>query len=50
MTKLNLEPDKSPRIESEFRSKCPTCGEWIEEGNMIVKTMDDEWIHEDCDD
>lgn len=46
---LNAKSDK-PKTESTFRSKCATCGEWIEEGDTIVKTEDDEWVHEDCDD
>ncbi len=37
-----------PRIQAEFRSKCATCGEWIEEGDWIVKNDDEEWIHEEC--
>lgn len=36
-------------IEAEFRSKCATCGEWIEEGDLIVKDDDDNWIHKNCD-
>jgi hypothetical protein len=51
MTELDLSSGfEKPRIESAFRSKCAVCGEWIEEGDWIVKNEDEEWIHEDCDD
>lgn len=40
--------DDRPIIESQFRSKCAACGEWIEKGDMITKDDDDNWIHEDC--
>ena len=50
LSNLNPEPDK-PKMESTFRSKCAVCGEWIEEGDSIVKIEDDdEWVHEDCSD
>lgn len=35
---------------AQFRSKCPACGEWIEEDDEIVRDDDDEWIHADCAD
>lgn len=35
-------------IKATFRSKCAACGEWIEEGDMIIKDTDGNWIHEDC--
>jgi hypothetical protein len=38
-----------PTTEAEFRSKCAACGDWINEGDTIVKNEDDEWIHENCD-
>lgn len=47
--KFNLEPD-TPRIQAEWNSKCPACGDTIHEGDWIVKDEDDEWIHEDCKD
>lgn len=34
-------------MEALWRSKCPACDEWIEEGDTIAKE-DGEWIHEDC--
>jgi len=40
--------DPPPRIQAEFTSKCPACGEWIEEDDWIIKNEDDEWIHEEC--
>jgi hypothetical protein len=35
-------------VEATFRSKCPACGEWIEEGEEIVLDDDQEWVHEEC--
>jgi len=35
-------------IEAEFRSKCAACGDWIEEGDLIVFDDDDNWVHESC--
>lgn len=35
---------------AQFRSKCPSCGEWIEEDDPIVRDDDGEWIHEGCAD
>ena len=35
-------------MTAQFRSKCAACGEWIEEGEPIVCTCDDEWVHEEC--
>lgn len=35
---------------AEFRSKCASCGNWIEEGDPITRDDDGEWIHEDCAD
>jgi hypothetical protein len=36
--------------EAEYRSKCATCGEWIEEGDMIETNADGDWVHEECAD
>lgn len=45
LSEANSDPD---RAQATFRSKCATCGEWIEEDDWIVKDEDDNWIHEDC--
>lgn len=36
-------------VEAQFRSKCAACGEWIEEGDEVVKGEDGEWVHLDCE-
>jgi len=39
---------------AEFRSKCAVCGDWIEEGDIIVYDAaqsadeDGDWVHEEC--
>lgn len=35
-------------VYASFRSKCPACGDWIEEDDEIVKTEDGEWVHVEC--
>jgi hypothetical protein len=36
-------------MQAEFRSKCATCGEWIEEGDEIEFDEEaEEWVHEKC--
>lgn len=36
-------------MEALWRSKCPACGEWIEEGDEITR-QEGEWVHDDCAD
>lgn len=36
-------------MRAEYRSKCADCGEWIEEGDEIVKNDDGDWVHARCD-
>lgn len=36
-----------PTIAATQKSPCPGCGEWIEEGEMIVHTVDG-WAHQAC--
>lgn len=33
-----------------FDSKCAACGDWIREGDEIVLTPDEEWVHLECED
>lgn len=34
---------------AEYRSKCPVCGDWIEEGDEISHLDDDDaWVHAEC--
>lgn len=36
-------------MEAEFRSKCPTCGGWIEVGDKIeYDDFAEDWVHEEC--
>lgn len=35
-------------MKSKFKSKCPACGEWIYEGDEIVKAGSGRWVHEYC--
>lgn len=35
--------------EAQHRSKCAACGEWIEEGDEIVRNDDGDWVHIECD-
>jgi hypothetical protein len=34
---------------ARYRTKCPCCGEWIEDGDAIAFIEDDEaWVCESC--
>jgi hypothetical protein len=45
---LTSEPPLPPRTQAEWESKCAACGDWIYEGDWIIKDEDENWIHEDC--
>jgi hypothetical protein len=40
--------DHRPSAVASYDTKCPACGTWIHEGDLIELTDDGEWVHEDC--
>lgn len=43
-TEKNSEP-----FEAQFDSKCAACGDMMHEGDLIIRTIDGDFIHKDCE-